>query len=64
MKIVVDRSACEGNSLCVAEAPDVFDMDDNNNLVVLKEVVDDSLEEDVAAAIAACPKRALSIARH
>lgn len=35
MKLVVDRSACCGAGNCVRTAPDVFDQDDEEGLVVL-----------------------------
>lgn len=49
--------------MCVAEAPDVFDLDDDDTLVVLQETPQAELADQVDAAVRACPKRALSVER-
>ena len=61
MKIVVDWAACDGNGVCSFEAPEVLELDDNDNLVVLQEVFDPALLPKVEAAVRVCPKRALAI---
>jgi ferredoxin len=63
MRIVVDWALCDGNGMCVAEAPDVFDLDDDDTLVVLQETPQAQLAGQVDAAVRACPKRALSVER-
>ena len=60
MKVKVDFDLCESNALCEALAPEVFELDDDDFLVVKKEEIG---EEDVAAgrrAVAACPRAAIS----
>lgn len=52
---------CDGNAACVGEAPEHFDIDDNDDLVVLRENVAPDELEAVRRAVAACPKHALSI---
>ena len=37
MKIKVDWDLCEANGLCMGAAPEVFDLDDKDNLTVLIE---------------------------
>jgi ferredoxin len=62
MHIVVNLFLCDGNGLCAREAPDIFSVDENDTLHVLKERLG---EEDLAPArraVGACPKAALSIA--
>ncbi len=50
MRVVVDKSKCLGNALCVAAAPEVFDVDDEEGLVVLlQESPDPESAERVAA---------------
>lgn len=63
MRIVVDWALCDGNGMCVAEAPDVFDLADDDTLVVLQETPQAQLADQVDAAVRACPKRALSVER-
>ena len=61
MKVIVDWMRCDGNGACVLEAPDVFELDDNDDLVVLQEEPGEGDRVSVEAAVAACPKRALAI---
>jgi ferredoxin len=61
MKVVVDWMRCDGNGACVLEAPEVFDLDDNDDLVVLQEQPGEEARSMVEAAVAACPKRALTL---
>jgi ferredoxin len=61
MKLILDRALCDGNALCVAQAPDLLEMDDNEELVVLKaELAPDEVERARRAADA-CPKAALHL---
>jgi ferredoxin len=59
MKISVDRSLCEANALCVAFAPAVFELDDDEDLVVRAGEVPANEVERVSQAVTACPKNAL-----
>lgn len=61
MKVTVDFDLCESNALCEALAPDVFELDDDDFLVIKKEQLD---PEDVAAAqkaAVACPRAAIKL---
>lgn len=60
-KVKADFDLCEANALCVAMAPDVFDLDDDDYLVVLTDEVTDENRARIQQAVAACPKAALSI---
>jgi len=62
MRIEVDWTLCEGNGACEQLAPEVFHVDDDDNLVVLMESPPDSLRASVEAAVNACPRTALRLA--
>jgi len=62
-KLVVDWPLCDGNGVCTLEAPELLELDDNDNLIVLSEVIDDALLAKAEAAVRVCPKHALKIAR-
>lgn len=60
MKINVDYDLCEANAVCVAFAPEVFEVDDDDNLFIIGEVTPENLAQ-VRQAVAGCPKTALSL---
>lgn len=60
-RIEADWDACEANGMCVAMAPDVFELDDDDNLQIEDETVTAENRERVQRAVAACPKSALKI---
>jgi ferredoxin len=61
MKVNVDWGLCDGNGVCVVEAPRVFEMTDDDKLVVLREEVGPGELDAVRSAVRVCPKRALSL---
>ncbi|WP_067436045.1 ferredoxin [Nocardioides jensenii] len=61
MKVKVDFDLCESNALCEALAPEVFELDDDDYLVVKQEDVTDENRDNVERAVAACPRSAISI---
>lgn len=61
MRVVVDFDQCESNALCMAAAPEVFEVRDDDFLYVLDEQPPESLREKVQAAARACPKQAITI---
>lgn len=61
MRVVVDLGQCESNALCMAAAPEVFKLDDNDDLHVLIENPGEDLREKVEMAVRTCPKQAISI---
>lgn len=62
MKIDVNFEACHGHGECVVEAPGVFDLAADSDIVV---VLDDAPAEDqrprVERAVAMCPVAALKV---
>jgi ferredoxin len=61
MRVVVNRVLCESNALCMGVAPEVFELDPDDILVVLDEHPPDELRPAVEEAVRLCPKQALSI---
>jgi ferredoxin len=60
MKIVVDYDACEANGVCEAVAPEVFHVDDDDNLQIVGDPTPE-LADKVRQAVQSCPKAALSL---
>jgi len=61
MRVVVDHSKCTGLGMCEAEAPDVFEVQEDGSLLLLKEFPDDAERSEVEAAVEGCPTEALRI---
>ena len=61
MRVVVDFDLCESNALCMAAAPEVFEVRDDNFLYVLDENPPESLRSKVELAVQRCPKQAIKI---
>ncbi len=61
MKVDVHWHLCEGNGICVADAPEVFELDDDDNLVVLQDEPAEDQRGAVENAVRDCPKRALEL---
>ncbi len=58
MKIVVDYDLCEANAVCMSKAPEVFKVDDEDNLHILIESPPDNLRDKVEEAVRLCPRQA------
>ena len=61
MRVVVDFDLCESNALCMAAAPEVFEVRDDDFLYLLQENPPDDLRPKVEEAVQRCPKQALRI---
>ena len=61
VKVVVDWDLCESNALCMAAAPEVFELQEDDTLLVLQENPDESLRDKVEATVRACPKQAITL---
>lgn len=61
MRVVVDYDLCESNGLCMMEAPEVFELRDDDNLYILDEHPGPELRSKVHAAVAVCPKAAITV---
>jgi ferredoxin len=60
-RLRVDRDLCEGYANCVFQAPDVFDLGDDDKAVVLVESVLPADRERISEAVESCPVAALSL---
>ncbi len=61
MAVEVDRDLCEANGLCVAAAPEVFQLDNDEELVISEPSGDAELAERIRVAVAGCPRTALRV---
>jgi ferredoxin len=61
MRVRVDRDLCESNAVCAGLLPDVFELDDDENMVILQPEVPAGLEGQVRLAVRSCPKTALRL---
>ena len=61
MRVVVDWDLCESNGLCMAAAPEVFELQDDDTLMILQESPDEALRAKVVDAVRACPKQAITL---
>ena len=62
MKVRVDPEKCQGHNRCYALAPELFDVDDYGQAVVIGDgSVPAELEEKARLAVANCPEYAISI---
>ncbi|AIY15654.1 ferredoxin [Pimelobacter simplex] len=62
MKISVDIDKCEGLGMCEAMANDYFEVDeDEDKVVILDDSPDESERGHVYAAVQACPVLALTL---
>jgi ferredoxin len=63
MKIIVDFVKCTGLGICESMAPEFFEVNDDGELVLLKEDITDEGLQTVEEAVAGCPTEALRIER-
>jgi ferredoxin len=60
MRVIVDLQRCEANALCMGVAPDVFELNEDE-LILLQEHPDESRRAAVAEAIQLCPRQAITL---
>lgn len=61
MRVVVDYDLCESNALCMAAAPEVFEVRDDDFMYVLQENPPEELRAKVEQAVTRCPKQAIRV---
>jgi ferredoxin len=62
MKVTVDLRLCQGYVCCVMEAPEVFDVnDEEGKAIVLVDSPEETLRDKVKTAERSCPSRAITV---
>jgi ferredoxin len=61
MRVTVDRDLCEANAVCMALAPDVFVLDDDDEIHVVQAHPGEERRADVEQAVHSCPKQAITL---
>ncbi len=61
MKVNVNFDLCASNALCMAEAPEVFEVRDDGYLYILNEAPGEDLRPKIEAAARVCPVQAITI---
>lgn len=61
MEVRVDPMVCEANAVCMGLVPEVFGLDDDDRLHILRPNPPAELADRVRHAVRACPKAALTL---
>jgi ferredoxin len=61
MRVTVDPGACEANGVCCGLAPEVFELDDEDDLHILVTDIPADRADAVRHAVRSCPKAALGL---
>ncbi|OLT19099.1 ferredoxin [Actinomadura sp. CNU-125] len=61
MRVEVDYDMCDANGLCVEVAPEIFQLDGDDELHVLVKHPGPDHEEAAESAARACPKLAIAL---
>lgn len=62
MRVMVDAEACEGHNRCYSLAPELFDVDDYGQAVVIGDgTVPPELADKARLAVANCPEYAITV---
>ena len=61
MRIEVDRVLCQGHGVCESEAPEVFEVGKDRQVVVLADAPPDGQRPAVELAVKYCPTHALAL---
>lgn len=61
MKCVIDFDRCTGLGICESVAPHIFEVNDEGDLVLLKDEISPADLQAVEDAVVGCPTEALTI---
>lgn len=59
MRVEVDLDRCEGNAICVGIDPDLFELNDDEQVAVKVTPIPADREKHAQQAVAECPRAAL-----
>lgn len=60
-KVEVDYGLCESNGVCMGVIPEVFDLDDEDDLHLLQDEITPDNEDQIREAVRQCPRQAIII---
>jgi ferredoxin len=61
VKVSVDRELCEAHGVCMSVEPSVFDLGDDDLLVILDETPPEEKRSAIEQAVIRCPRQALTL---
>ncbi len=61
MRVIVDLTRCEANAVCMGIVPEVFELDEQDQLIVLQERPAPEFADRVREAVRQCPRQAISV---
>lgn len=61
MRVVVDFDKCQSNALCMAAAPEIFEVRDDGYLYILDETPGEDLRAKLEEAVRVCPTQAITV---
>jgi ferredoxin len=61
MKVIVDHSLCEGHARCMENAPEVFEVRDDDRSYTLIDAIPEELRAKVERAVQTCPRAAIKL---
>ena len=62
MKVIVDWDLCEANAVCMKVCPEVFELQEDDTLLIKDGHPGEGLRAKVEEAVRRCPRQAISIA--
>lgn len=60
-RLTADVDLCQGYGNCTTSAPDVYDVDDDGKVVLLKQAIDAVERSRIEKAARSCPVNALGV---
>ena len=58
--MTIDSDLCQGHGVCMAECPDVFQVNDDGEVTILQEEPAEGLRKKVQNAVRFCPTGAIT----
>jgi len=61
MKVIVDWDLCEANAVCMKVCPEVFELQEDDTLLIKDETPPEKLRPKLEEAVRRCPRQAISL---